>query len=139
MTASSASVSSRWRTAGLALLAVALAAVGTTIASLAALAAGADPSFAPLNPPVYLTFAVVGTLVAVGGWVLVVRRARRPAQVLGILVPVLLVLSLVPDVILMLTGFIPGTSVAGVVGLMLMHPIVAASAVLAGSMIAPPR
>ena len=50
-----------------------------------------------------------------------------------------LALSLVPDVLLLATGFIPGTTVAGVVGLMVMHPIVAAAAVITGRMIAPPR
>jgi len=139
MTVTSVPAASRWRTAGVTVLAVALAAAGTTVAAFAALAVGADPSFAPLTPPVYLSFAIVGTLVAVAGWVLVVRRVRRSARMLGILVPVLLVLSLIPDVIVLLTGFIPGTTVTGVVGLMLMHPIVVGAAVLAGRTIAPPR
>ena len=139
MTASSVPVSSRGRTLALALGAVVAAALATTAAALAAVAFGADPAFGPLQPPVYLSFAVLGTLAAIGGWLIVVRRVRNSARVLGILVPVLLMLSLVPDVVLLVTGFIPGTTVAGVVGLMVMHPIVATVAVVAGRMIAPPR
>ena len=139
MTASTVPVSSRARTLALALGAVVVAALASTASALGAIALGADPSFGPLQPPVYLSFAVLGTLAALGGWLLVVRVVRRSARALGILVPGLLVLSLVPDVVLLVTGFIPGTTVAGVVGLMLMHPIVAAVAVLTGRMIAPPR
>lgn len=139
MTAPAVSASSRGRTVVLVLLAVVVAAVATTLAAVGAAALGADPAFPPLQPPAYLSFAILGTLVAIGGWVLVVRRVRRSARALAILVPVLLALSLVPDVILLLTGFIPGTTVAGVVGLMAMHPIVAAVAVVTGRMIAPPR
>jgi hypothetical protein len=57
---------------------------------------------------------------------LVRARARRPRTLLTVLVPVLLVLSLVPDVMLLVTGFIPGTTTTGAIALMLMHPTVVA-------------
>jgi hypothetical protein len=119
------------------LAAVAASAIVTTLIAL--VAQGAGVGFPPLQPMIYLTFAVLGTLVAIGGWLLVVRWVGRSARALRILVPVLVVLSLIPDVILLLTGFIPGTTAPGVVALMLMHPVVAASGAIAGQRIAPAR
>jgi hypothetical protein len=121
------------------LVAVATSAIATTLIAVVAQAAGVAAGFPPLQPAVYLTFAVAGTLAALGGWTLVVRLVRRSARALRVLVPVLVVLSLVPDVVLMATGFIPGTTPGAVVALMLMHPVVAAVAVLAGQRIAPAR
>lgn len=123
----------------LVLAGVAASAIATTVISLAAGALGANPGFMPLQPALYLSFATAGTLAAIAGWTLVVRFVRRSARVLRVAVPVLVALSLIPDVVLLLTGFIPGSNVAGVVGLMLMHPTVAAVAVLVGSRIAPAR
>lgn len=116
---------------------VAASALATSAVAFAARAAGASPDFAPLQPQAYLTFATAGTLLAILGWVLVVRLARRPARLLRVLVPTLLVLSLVPDVVLLFMGFIPNTNPVAVFGLMLMHPIVAGVAVLVGQRIAP--
>lgn len=121
------------------LAAVAASAIATTLIALVARAVGAGDAFPPLQPAVYLTFAAAGTLAALGGWALVVRLVPRSARVLRVLVPVLVVLSLVPDVVLLITGFIPGATPGAVVALMLMHPVVAASAVVAGQRIAPAR
>lgn len=118
---------------------VAASALAAALLSLLGLALGADPTFAPLQPPAYLTFAILGALAAIGGWVLVVRLVRSSARVLRALVPALVALSLIPDVVLLLTGFIPGATPTGVVALMLMHPSVAAIAVLVGSRLAPAR
>lgn len=139
MTANTVPVASRARSVVLGLLALVAAALATTAVALGALALGADPAFMPLHPQAYLTFAVLGTLAALVGWILVVRFAPRSARTLSILVPVLLVLSWLPDVVLLATGFIPGATPVGVVALMLMHPLCAAAAVVAGRMIAPPR
>jgi hypothetical protein len=119
-------------------VAVLLAAAATSIIALLAQAAGAG-GLPPLQPAVYLAFATVGTLAGIGGWLLVVRLVRHSARLLRVLVPVLVVLSLVPDAVLLATGFIPGTTPVGVLALALMHPIVAAVAVLAGRRIAPAR
>ncbi len=67
------------------------------------------------------------------------RRARRPAVVLRVLVPVLTVLSFTPDTILALTGFIPGTSLTAVLALALMHLVVVALAVSVSARLAPVR
>ncbi len=121
----------------LVLTGVAASAAATT--HLAVLATLMGAGFAPLEPLPILTFAIVGTLLAIAGWVLVVRFVKRSAPVLRVLVPALVAASLIPDVILLATGFIPGTTPLGVVALMLMHVVVAASAVAVGRRIAPPR
>ena len=139
MTTQSMPAVSRGRTLALVALAAVASAVATSLVALATLALGADPTFAPLQPPAFLTFAIAGTLAALAGWVLVVRFVPRSARLLRVLVPVLLAVSLIPDVALLLTGFIPGATVPGVIGLMLMHPIVAAVGTVTGRMIAAPR
>jgi hypothetical protein len=53
----------------------------------------------------------------------------RPRAVLRVLVPVVLVLSMIPDLLLLATGFVPHTSGIAVAGLMLMHVVVTAVAV----------
>lgn len=123
----------------LVLAAVGGAAAGASVIALAAHALGAGEGFMPLQPPAYLSFTVAGTLAALGGWWLVVRFVRGSARLLRILVPVLLVLSWVPDAVLLATGFLPGATPLGVVALMAMHVVVAAAAVLVGRRIAPPR
>jgi hypothetical protein len=125
------------RTAGLLALGALTAFAATGIVAAAAVLAGADPAFPPLAPYVFGPFAVLGVLVAHLGWRLVRRFVPRPGRVLRILVPVAVLLSLTPDVILLLTGFIPGTTPTAVVGLMLMHPIVATVAVGVSQRIAP--
>jgi hypothetical protein len=130
---------SRARTVGVIALAAVTVAAATTLVAAAALALGADPTFVPLQPAAYLSFAIAGVFAAIGGWVLVVRFVRPSARALAILVPVLLALTLNPDIALLILGFIPGATVTGVVALMLMHPIVAVTATLAGRAIAPPR
>jgi hypothetical protein len=63
------------------------------------------------------------------GWTLIRARSARPARILRVLVPVLTVLSLAPDVMLAVTRFIPGTTIPGVIALMLMHLTVVGVAV----------
>jgi len=127
------------RTAALLVLAgVVASAFATTALWLVSLALGIGDGFAPLQPPAFLTFATIGTLAGIGGWVLIARRARTATRALRVLVPALVVLSLVPDVILLVVPFIPGSTPGAVVMLMLMHPVVATVAVLVGRRIAPP-
>jgi len=140
MTSTAARTAPRALTVTLTVLAaVAASALLTTLIAFVARAAGAGDAFPPLQPQAYLTFATAGTLLAIGGWVLVVRFVARSARLLRVLVPVLVVLSFTPDVVLLLTGFIPGGTPGAVVALALMHPVVAGAAVLAGQRIAPAR
>ncbi|MFP3464094.1 DUF6069 family protein [Leifsonia sp. SIMBA_070] len=111
-------------------------AAATTVVALIAQALGAG-DFPALKPAVYMSFAIAGFLAGYVGWRIVRARAARPTRALRLLVPLLLVVSLVPDVVLLVTGFIPGTTVAGVIALMLMHPIVVAVGVPLFQRIAP--
>ena len=97
-----------------------------SIVAFAAISAGANPSFAPLTIAVYAPFTILGLVAGYIGWRLVRRGVNSPRRVLTVLVPVLLVLSFAPDTIALLIGFIPGGSVTGFVGLMIMHVIVVA-------------
>ena len=123
---------------------VAILAVGAIVAILANLviatvahAAGAASDFSPLQVFVYAPFTLVGLIAAYFGWRIVRRRARHPAAMLRILVPVLTVLSFAPDTILAITGFIPGASLTAVVALGLMHLVVVAVAVSISARLAP--
>ena len=125
------------RTAVLLAAAFAVAGVANSIIAFAAIAAGASSAYAPLTPPVFLAFTALGVGVGYLGWRIIRRRFERPARVLRVLVPVTLVLSWVPDVILAIVQFIPGTTLTGALGLALMHAVVVAVAVPVYARLAP--
>ncbi|MES2170301.1 MAG: DUF6069 family protein [Actinomycetota bacterium] len=116
---------------------VALAA--NSIVAIAAVAAGANAAFPPLMTALYGPFSVVGVVIAYLGWSIIRSRAAHPARVLRVLVPVLSVLSFVPDSVLLATGFIPGASPTAVVALMIMHVVVIGVAVPLSLRLAPLR
>jgi uncharacterized protein DUF6069 len=107
--------------AGLA-VAIVIAGAANFGVSVIAHAAGASSEFMALNPPVLIAFTVVGMLIGAVGWNLVRTKANRPNAVLRVLVPVVLVVSFVPD--LLLAGKLPGSTTGGVVALMAMHLLV---------------
>ncbi|WP_198954712.1 DUF6069 family protein [Kineosporia sp. R_H_3] len=120
--------------AGRALGAGAAAAVVAAVANVAVSAVargplGAGDGFVPLTPGPVVLWTTVGTVVGAVGWRLVVTRTARARAVLAVLVPAVLVLSLVPDVALLVTGSTPGQTTTGVVALMVMHVLTAAIAV----------
>jgi hypothetical protein len=125
------------RTALLLVAAFAVAATANAIIAMVAIAAGASSTFPPLLAPAFLSFTLVGVVVGYVGWRIVRRTFERPARVLRVLVPVVLVLSWVPDVILAITGFIPGSNLTGAIGLGLMHAVVVAVAAPVYARIAP--
>ena len=136
------SVSTTTSTSGvktvLILAAAAVIAVGAnTIVAIAAVAAGASSSFAPLTLVTYAPFTILGLAAASVGWRIVRARSARPKATLRMLIPALTVLSFVPDAILLMTGFIPGSSAIAVTALATMHLIVVAVAVLANQRVAP--
>lgn len=96
------------------------------LVAFGAVALGADESFRPLTAPVFIPFTLIGLAAGFAGWTAVVRRSARPAAVLRVLVPVVLVLSMIPDLLLLATKFIPDTSGTAVAGLMVMHVVVTA-------------
>ena len=95
--------------------------------------------FQQLTLPVYGFLTVVGAIVGAIAWHLVVSRSRNASRVLRVLVPTVLVLSLIPDVMLLVNESQPGTTTAGVVALMLMHFGIAAAAVPAYRRFIPPQ
>ncbi len=134
-----ASGSTRARTVVVLVVAIVVAILVNSVIAIVAHAAGASADFSPLLVYVYAPFTLIGFLAAYAGWRIVRRRARRPAVVLRVLVPVLTVLSFTPDTILALTGFIPGTSLTAVLALALMHLVVVALAVSVSARLAPVR
>jgi hypothetical protein len=82
-----------------------------------------DPAFQPLTPgpPAFLTF--VGVLGAVVVFGLLAWLTRRPITLFRRIAVIVLLLSFVPDVLMLITGFNPGTTVPNVLVLMLMHVV----------------
>ena len=113
--------------------------INSVIALLAKAIFDIPDEFQPLTLPVYGFLTVVGAVVAAIVWHLVVARSRNASRVLRVLVPTVIVLSLIPDVMLLVTESQPGTTTAGVVALMLMHVGVAAAAVPAFRRFIPPQ
>lgn len=133
----STSTTSVPRTAVLLAAAVVVAGAANSVIAVSAIAAGASSTYAPLTLPIYLAFTVVGVLAGYAGWRIIRSRAAQPARVLRVVVPVALVLSWVPDVILAITQFIPGTNLTGALALGLMHAVVVAVAVPVYARVAP--
>jgi hypothetical protein len=74
-----------------------------------------------VTPIEYGPLTVAGVLVGTVGWAAVRRFAARPRAVLRVLVPAVVLLSFVADIILLTVGRSP----VNVVGLMVMHTLVA--------------
>ena len=113
--------------------------INSLIALLARTLFDVPSEFQQLTLPVYGTLTVLGAIAGAVGWHLVVARSRNASGLLRVLVPTVLVLSVLPDVMLLVTDSQPGTTTAGVVALMLMHFGVAAAAVPAYHRFTPPR
>lgn len=92
----------------------------------------------PGGPRVGLSLAefgpatVLGILAGIAGWAVIRRRAARPRSVLRGLVPAVVVLSFVPDAVV-----VGGTSLVNMVGLWIMHVVVAVTAVTVASRVYP--
>lgn len=88
---------------------------------------GIGQEFMPLGwgPPII--FTIMGVLGAVIVFAIIARFAKRPMRLFRNIALVVLVLSLVPDIMLLNANSMPGTSLGSVIGLMLMH--VAAGAI----------
>jgi hypothetical protein len=120
------------------LAAAAGAAVVNVLIAVLAVAAGASDGFNPLQPAAYVPLTVFGVLAGTAGWAAVRRWARRPAAVLRRLVPVVVAVSLVPDLALLGTDMQPHTTGLGVAALMLMHVATAAVTVPILARVLPP-
>jgi hypothetical protein len=111
-----------------------LAIVAATVANvilqqLAVAVLRPDPAFMPLTLMSPIVFTVVGVLGAVIVYALVGRFARNPVPLFRRIALITLVISFIPDILMLVTGFNPGTTLANVVVLMLMHVVAWAIAV----------
>lgn len=120
---------SRLRTLGILAVAAVVAVGLNAVVAAVANALGAPAGYGPLTLPAYALFTVLGIAAGWAGWVIVRHRTRDAGRVLAVLVPVVTVVSLVPDVLLLVLGFIPGTTPAAAIALMVMHLVVVAVAV----------
>lgn len=103
------------------LLAVLTAVVVNVVIRTVAVAALGLSGFLPLSIGPTVAFTVIGVLGAVVVFALVARYARDPIRLFRRVAFVVLLLSLIPDLSLLVTGSIPGTTVAGVLTLMAEH------------------
>jgi len=132
-TMTAASTPLRLKTIAAVPAAIAAAAVVGDLAStaIAAIAHGAGVShaFAPLHFATYTVLIAAGVIGGAIGWQLVRTRATNPSRLLARLVPVVLLLSFVPDVLIGITKAETATTWGGVIALMAMHIVVASAAV----------
>lgn len=109
--------------------AVLAAVLVNAVIAMLALAAGASDGFAPLQASSYIFLTVIGVLAGAAGWAAVRRWSRRPTAVMRLLVPIVVTVSLLPDIALFFTELQPNTTTLGVIALMVMHVATAAVAV----------
>ncbi|HEU5098448.1 MAG TPA: DUF6069 family protein [Roseiflexaceae bacterium] len=88
-----------------------------------------NPQFLPLTPGATIFFTVVGVLGAVIVYGLVGRFSRRPVWLFKRIALVALIISFIPDIVMLITGFNPGTTAANVAVLIVMHIVAWAIAV----------
>jgi hypothetical protein len=108
--------------------AVVVGALATTAIAAVAHGAGVSHAFSPLRPGAYIALIVLGVLGGAVGWQIVRSRAARPARLLRTLVPVVVILSFIPDLAIGITGSDHATW-GGVIALMAAHVVVATAAV----------
>lgn len=107
-------------------LAVILAVVGNLIVRAIGLQiVDVSPDFMPLATPApVIFFSVIGVVLAVAVFWLITLRARRPLTTFRTVATVALIVSLVPNVLLLLNGSgVPGSSTGAVIILMVMHVV----------------
>lgn len=88
--------------------------------------------FRPFSVQAIVFWTVVGTIAAAVVFALVARTARHPIERYRIVALVALVLSLIPDVALLIAkpDNVPGITGSAIAGLMVMHVVVAAVCVV---------
>jgi hypothetical protein len=110
--------------------------LGTSVIAAIAHAAGVSHSFSPLQPGTYIAFIVLGSLGGAVGWQLIRSKARHPTKLLRTLVPVVVILSFIPDIAIGITGGFHATW-GGVIALMAAHVVVATAAVISFATLLP--
>lgn len=86
--------------------------------------------FAPFQIPRIVFLTAVGVGLAVVVFAVVARRAQRPLRTFRVIAIIALLLSFIPDIGLLVTDVVPGTTAPAVATLMVMHVVSAAIAVI---------
>ncbi len=107
------------------------AVVNSGIAAVARSAFDVPSDFQPLTPGPIALWSILGALIGAAGWRLLVNRSASSRALLNKLVPTVVVLSFLPDVALLATDAMPGTTTAAVLSLMLLHLVTAVIVVTA--------
>ena len=103
-------------------LAVGLAVVlNVVIRTVAVSLLGIGEGFLPLGVGPTVFFTIVGMVGAVVVFGVILRFAQRPVRLFRKVALVVLLVSLVPDVMMLFSGSMPGTTVVGVITLMVEH------------------
>jgi hypothetical protein len=103
-------------------LACLFATLGNALVTFVFVVLGISGQMVMLQPAPVAIFTAPGVLIGAGAWALIRRRAKRPASLLRWLVPTVIVLSFVPDLLLLGS---PGATVGGVIALMFLHVVAA--------------
>lgn len=82
-----------------------------------------DPAFLPLTMAPPIAFTVIGVLGAVVVFGLIGRFSKNPVALFQRVALIVLIVSFIPDIMMLVTGFNPGTTLANVVVLMIMHVV----------------
>jgi uncharacterized protein DUF6069 len=124
---STSTAQKRSRTAwGSTIAAAGLAAFGSLAVNSVIAWAGRDSSdtaesFEPLLASSFGPATIAGAVAGAIGWRLIVEHHQHAAKLLRWLTPTVLALSLIPDVMMLVSDSEPGSTVGRVVALMLMH------------------
>lgn len=106
-------------------LAITLAAIANVILYYVADAVLAvPPGFRPFHPVRVALLTILGGLGAVGAYAIVERKAEDPPRTFVTVAIVALLLSFIPDVLLLVTDQ-QGATIGGVATLMIMHTVAA--------------
>lgn len=117
------------------LAAVAISLIANTGVALLTRSLVHDGTQTGLMPIAYGPLTAIGVLAGTAGWATVRRYAARPRAVLRVLVPAVVVVSLVPGIVLLAIGNSP----VNVIGLWVMHLVVAVVTLLTVSRVLPLR
>ncbi len=105
-------------------LAVVLAVVvNIVIRTVAVSLLGIGEGFLPLGVGPTVVFTVAGMVGAVAVFGLILRFAGRPVRLFRRVALAVLLVSLVPDAMMLFSGYMPGATVAGVFTLMVEHVV----------------
>jgi hypothetical protein len=103
--------------------------VASLIIAAIAHGAGVSHAFPPLQFATFTVLIVFAVIAGAIGWQLVRARASNPSRLLTRLVPLVLLLSFIPDILVGVTKSETATTWGGVIALMAMHIVVAIAAV----------